>query len=266
MPGPRDGSPGKAGGHSSTPSACAGASLDCWSARESREVSSRQPASGVAARIGRRPSLWPCRRQGGGRPVLCQPGVGSKSALPRRYHLGHAHRARPPIESRHPAARGRARGALARASRHDPCHRGRGLRLGVGRRTPSLPVRGPAATRSVGSVDARSPRSPRPPRGSSSARSSPAPTSTTRPCWPSRRPPSMRSAAAASSSASAPAGTRPSSVPSATRSTTGSTASRRRSRSSGRFCATAPSTSTGASTRLAIASCSRADRDRTARR
>ena len=61
----------------------------------------------------------------------------------------------------------------------------------------------------------------------------------------------------ASSSVSAPAGTRPSSGPSASRSTTASTGSRRRSRSSGRCCATAPSTSTGGSTRRATASCCR---------
>ena len=122
------------------------------------------------------------------------------------------------------------------------------------------------AARSVGGVDA--PRRDRrdDDRGSSSARSSPARTSTTRRCSPSRPPRSTRSAAAGSSSAWAPAGTRRSSAPSASRSTTGSTGSRRRSRSSGRSSARAPSTSTGAGTRPATASCCRAGRARAARR
>ena len=173
---------------------------------------------------------------------------------------------RPPAQGRHPAPRGRARGALAGAARHDPRHRGPRLRLGLGRRAPPLSLGGPAAARSVGGLDAARRDRRRRPRGSSSARSSPARTSTTRRCSPSRPRRSTRSAAAASSSASAPAGTRPSSAPSATRSTTGSTASRRRSRSSGRCSARAPSTSTGAGTRPATASSCRAARDPAARR
>ena len=71
------------------------------------------------------------------------------------------------------------------------------------------------AARAVGGLDAAGRDRRVDVRGSSSGRSSPARTSTTPRCWPSRPRRSTRSAAAASSSVSVPAGTRPSSGPSA---------------------------------------------------
>ena len=107
------------------------------------------------------------------------------------------------------------------------------------------------------------PRSPRPSRW---VRWWPPPASISPPCWPSSRPPSTRSAAAASSWAWGPAGTRPSTAPSASPSTSASRASRRPSPSSAPCCVTAPSTSRVASTRRATASCCRAGRVRVGRR
>ena len=167
---------------------------------------------------------------------------------------------RSPAQGRRPAPRGRARGPLAGAARHDPRDRGPRLRLDLARRAPPLPLAGPAGPRALGGLDADGGHRGGHDRGSSSGRSSPAPTSTTRRCSRSRPRRSTRSAAAGSSSAWARAGTRPNSGRSASRTTIASTASRRRSRSSGRSCTTAPSTSTGASTRPATASCCRAGR------
>ena len=49
-----------------------------------------------------------------------------------------------PAQGRRPAPRGRARGPLAGAPRHDPGDRGPRLRLDLARRAPALPLGGPA--------------------------------------------------------------------------------------------------------------------------
>ena len=106
--------------------------------------------------------------------------------------FAHDRDAHPPHQGRHPAPRGRARRTLARTPRHDPRDRGSRVRLGLGRRTPPLPLRGRRCPRAMGSLgDARCDRGCRPPV-SSSGRSSPARPSTIQPCSQNRPRPSTR--------------------------------------------------------------------------
>ena len=118
---------------------------------------------------------------------------------------------RPAARRRRPAPRGGARGPLARAARHRPHRRGRGLRLHLARRPPPLPLRVGRDARPVGGVDDARRRSPRRPSGSRSGRSSRRRRSTCRSCSRSSPRPWTRSRAGGWSWASAPAGTRPSS-------------------------------------------------------
>ena len=76
----------------------------------------------------------------------------SRPAAPLRFR-DDDHHDPPAAQGRHPAPRGRARGPLAGAARHDPGHRGPRLRLRLGRRAPPLSLGGPARPRAVGGVD-----------------------------------------------------------------------------------------------------------------
>ncbi len=102
--------------------------------------------------------MGPCCRRRAWRSMVDITAEGARPAVP----LSTSRPARPWVrfgdaaasaQGRHPAPRGRARGALGRAARHDPCGGGPGLRFGVGRRTPALSLVRSAGSRPVGGLD-----------------------------------------------------------------------------------------------------------------